>query len=221
VPGNGERSGTSTSHAEDVPSARPSLSARNLAGHPVPLVSRRARVFASLRTVLAPARERLGRLVPGRDAAGAAQPSARLSAGYRALQPAMTREAREVLAAAAALASSPVAERGDAAMSDARPVTPVVEPTQTAGLPADSPVAETGPASEAARPRASWAVPPPAPAKLSAAPAQVPLDEPAVPPSRRQPGKTAPDFLLRAPNSVTRVADDFFDGLIRRDEGDR
>jgi hypothetical protein len=38
---------------------------------------------------------------------------------------------------------------------------------------------------------------------------------------RRQPGDTAPDFLLRTPTSVDPIADDFFDGLIRRVEGDR
>lgn len=38
----------------------------------------------------------------------------------------------------------------------------------------------------------------------------------------RQPaGDTAPDFLLRTPSGVLPVADDFFDGLIRRVEGDR
>jgi hypothetical protein len=38
---------------------------------------------------------------------------------------------------------------------------------------------------------------------------------------RRQAGDTAPDFLLRTPSSVTPVADDFFDGLIRQVESDR
>lgn len=221
VPGNGGRTGPSTSHAEDLPSAGPSRSGPNLAGHPVPLVSRRARVLVSLRTPLAPALERLGRLVPGTDAVGAAQPSARMSAGHRALQSAMTREVAEVLAAAAALASSPVAERGDAAMSDARPVKPVVEPTQTRGLAADSPVTETGPEAEAARPRGAWATPPSQPAEQSAAPVGEAPEESPAPPRRRQPGDTAPGFLLRTPTSVTRVADDFFDGLIRRVEGDR
>jgi hypothetical protein len=37
----------------------------------------------------------------------------------------------------------------------------------------------------------------------------------------REPGDTAPDFLLRPPASVTPVADDFFNGLIRRVERDR
>jgi hypothetical protein len=41
------------------------------------------------------------------------------------------------------------------------------------------------------------------------------------PPRRRQPGETAPDFLLRTPTNVAPVADDFFDGIIRRVEGDR
>ena len=37
----------------------------------------------------------------------------------------------------------------------------------------------------------------------------------------KQAGSSAPDHLLRTPTGVTRVADDFFDGLIRRVEGDR
>ncbi len=40
-------------------------------------------------------------------------------------------------------------------------------------------------------------------------------------PLRRSPGDTAPDFLLRAPTSVTPMADDFFDGLIRQVDGER
>lgn len=40
-------------------------------------------------------------------------------------------------------------------------------------------------------------------------------------PRRRQPGQTAPEELLRVPPSVGVAADDFFDGLVRRVEGDR
>jgi hypothetical protein len=39
--------------------------------------------------------------------------------------------------------------------------------------------------------------------------------------NRRQADSSAPDYLLRTPTSVAPVADDFFDGLIRRVEGDR
>lgn len=43
------------------------------------------------------------------------------------------------------------------------------------------------------------------------------------PPSkrRRQPGDTAPEFLLQAPTGITPVVDDFFDGVTRHVEGDR
>lgn len=56
-------------------------------------------------------------------------------------------------------------------------------------------------------------------------PAPEPAPEPASvePPElqhRTEAGATAPDHLLRAPTSVASVADDFFDGLIRRVEGD-
>jgi hypothetical protein len=37
----------------------------------------------------------------------------------------------------------------------------------------------------------------------------------------RQAGDTAPDFLLRRSEGVAAVADDFFDSLVRRVEGDR
>jgi hypothetical protein len=40
-------------------------------------------------------------------------------------------------------------------------------------------------------------------------------------PYRRQPGETAPGYLLRTPSNVTPVADEFFDSLIRRVESDR
>jgi hypothetical protein len=39
--------------------------------------------------------------------------------------------------------------------------------------------------------------------------------------NQRQADSSAPDYLLRTPTSVAPVADDFFDGLIRRVEGDR
>lgn len=39
--------------------------------------------------------------------------------------------------------------------------------------------------------------------------------------NRRRAGSSTPDDLLRTPTSVAPVADDFFDGLIRRVEGDR
>jgi hypothetical protein len=62
-----------------------------------------------------------------------------------------------------------------------------------------------------------------APTAPAVAPAAGPEREPAVieGPARRQAGDTAPGFLLRTPTSVTPVADDFFDGLVRSVEGDR
>jgi len=39
--------------------------------------------------------------------------------------------------------------------------------------------------------------------------------------SRRRAGKSALDHLLLSPRSVDSAADDFFDGLVRRVEGDR
>ena len=40
-------------------------------------------------------------------------------------------------------------------------------------------------------------------------------------PHRRQAGETAPESLLRAPAGAASIADDFFDALVRRVEGDR
>ena len=77
----------------------------------------------------------------------------------------------------------------------------------------------------AARPGAFISAPP-APPAPPATPAIEPARQPAdvEPPARGhggQAGETAPDFLLRTPKSVIPIADDFFDGLIRRIEGDR
>lgn len=56
--------------------------------------------------------------------------------------------------------------------------------------------------------------------KLGAARPVAFVSAPPAPPAP-QAGETAPDFLLRTPKSVIPIADDFFDGLIRRVEGDR
>ncbi len=48
-----------------------------------------------------------------------------------------------------------------------------------------------------------------------------PEEGPAAHPQSRQPGNTAPDFLLETPTSATLASDDFFDGLVRRVESDR
>jgi hypothetical protein len=53
-------------------------------------------------------------------------------------------------------------------------------------------------------------------------PAGTPSEPTVAAPYRRQPGDTtAPGSLLRTPSNVTLVADEFFDSLIRRAEGDR
>lgn len=149
---------------------------------------------------LAAARGLLARLVPGRGARTGARQAAESDAVARnAYQSALK------LATGAPLAPAPPTARSVGAPTSATPTAP-------------APVAT--PAAVPARVSA-WATPPIQPAEQSAAPVGEAPEESPAPPRRRQPGKTAPDFLLRAPTSVTRVADDFFDGLIRRDEGDR
>ena len=67
----------------------------------------------------------------------------------------------------------------------------------------------------------AWATPSiPPPERLATLAGQSPEDAIAAP-HWRQPGETAPDSLMQTSSNVTLVADDFFDGLIRRVEGDR
>ena len=125
-------------------------------------------------------------------------------------------ETRRPLASARGLLARLVPGRG--ARTGAR------EGVEFEGVEFDAAAPEPAAASErpegAARVSA-WATPPSQPAEQSAAPVGDAPEESPAPPRRRKPGDTAPDFLLRTPTSVTRVADDFFDGLIRRVEGDR
>jgi hypothetical protein len=66
--------------------------------------------------------------------------------------------------------------------------------------------------------RSAWATPPGPETEETVRP-----PEAGSPAARRRPlpGETAPDSLLEAPASVSLAADDFFDRLIRRVEGDR
>ena len=156
------------------------------------------------RRPLAAARGVLARLVPGRGARTAASQAAEFDAAARnAYQSALKLET------AAPLAPAQPAARSAGAPTSAPPTAPVTTP---------APVAT--PASIPARVSA-WATPPIQPAEQSAAPVGGAPEESPAPSRRRQPGDTAPDFPLRTPTSVTRVADDFFDGIIRRVEGDR
>jgi hypothetical protein len=78
------------------------------------------------------------------------------------------------------------------------------------------------PTSRAGRPGASGpAQTEPAAATPTAEPAREPVtaERPARR-SRRPAGETAPDHLLAPPKRVSSAADDFFDGLVRRVEGD-
>jgi len=112
----------------------------------------------------------------------------------------------------------------------ARATEPVSLPPTPATTPTSAPASEprtpdtasaTAPAPATAGCASAWATPPRLAAEQSVVPGGVPPEESLPPPRRRQPGDTAPDFLLRTPTSVTPVADDFFDDLIRRVEGDR
>ena len=89
-------------------------------------------------------------------------------------------------------------------------------PTGATAAPAPAPVAQAS--AWASRKPAPAEPPPSQPAEPSAAP---PEPKPSRRRRRRQAGETAPDHLLDAPGSVHPAADDFFDGLVRRIEGDR
>jgi hypothetical protein len=119
--------------------------------------------------------------------------------------------------------------RGGSSLDALRPVAPPPTTLPPASPLADRPLTSvaretTGPKRRPGARRAVEAVSP-ATAPIAASEA-VPAEEPAVsqPPTqrnRRKAGETAPDHLLRTPTGGTPVVDDFFDGLIRRVEGDR
>ena len=194
------------------------------------------------RTSLAVARGRLARLVPGRNARTETSQAVEFDAAARkAYKSALN------LGTGVRLAPAPPAARPAGAPTTARPTAPAATPpakpeaapapaalvppptapsaTPTAAAaswPTSAGAASGNGAEPAAAPSTSaWAAPPRPSAEQSAAPVGATPRESPASPRRRQPGETAPDFLLRTPTSVTPVADDFFNGLIRRIEGDR
>ena len=169
---------------------------------------------AEPRRPLAAARGVLARLVPGRGARTAASQAAEFDAAARnAYQSALKLET------AAPLAPAQPAAHSAGAPTSAPPAAPAPVAIPTSAPPA-APAPVATPAAVPAR-ASAWATPPIQPAEQSAAPVGGAPEESPAPSRRRQPGDTAPDFPLRTPTSVTRVADDFFDGIIRRVEGDR
>jgi len=251
VPGNGGRTRPSVAEPTPAPAAPdigrprypmplvgpPERAPEHAPGHEEP-----RRPFAGARGALA-------RLVPGRGARTTASQAAEFDAAARkAYQSALTLETGAPLAPAPPAARSAGAPTSaPLTVPLGTPATPTTAPASgpttpdaaSAAAPLGTPATQTtapasGPttpdAASAAAPvatpataaRASaWATPPRMPAEQSAPPGgEAPVVSPA-PPSRRKPGETAPDFLLRTPTSVAPVADDFFDGLTRRVEGDR
>ena len=190
---------------------------------------------AEPRRPLAAARGLLARLVPRRVARSRARQADKFDAAAReALQSALKLEAAARLAPAppaARSAAAPTASPPAAAKAAGRATEPVSLPsgpntTPTTARASRPTTPDMAPAAASAEPEATvrasaWATPPSQPAEQSAAPVRGAPEESPAPPHRRQPGDTAPDFLLRTPTSVTRVADDFFNGLIRQVEGDR
>jgi hypothetical protein len=229
VPGSGKRTGPSLS--EPIPAPAPTI------GRPRPLV----RVVrppehsdAGPRRPLAAARGLFARLVPGQVARSRARQADKFDAAAReALQSALKLEAAAPLAPAPPVARSAAAPTASLPAA-AKAAAPATEPVSLPSAPATTPTTarasrpttpDTAPAAApepAAAARASaWATPPSQPEKRSAAPRGERAEEPPGPPRRRKPGETAPGFLLRTPTSIAPVADDFFDDLIRRVEGDR
>lgn len=113
----------------------------------------------------------------------------------------------------------------------------VRDPIAPDARPADSWAPTSAPVAESLTPAAGAAgVALPLPNDLSSTGPVTPTSAPAQAPTeltrhaatdhsqhhlRQLAGETAPDFLLRTPSGVSPIADDFFDGLIRRVEGDR
>lgn len=156
-----------------------------------------ARLAALVRWPRAPGIERPDGLTPG--AAPGVYPAE--AAAWEAI-------VRESFRAGVRLEAPTAPEAGRTAGSSTSP--------SAAGPPISSVFARRAPA--AARRVASVSAP--------TAPAAEPAREPAADGQPelghlQQAGDTAPEFLLRTPTRVTPVADDFFDGLIRRVEGDR
>jgi Beta-lactamase superfamily domain len=219
VPGNRGRTEPSPSEASAAPAAPDIFRPRD----PAPLVGAPEHADAQARRSLAAARGRLARLVPGRSARTGARQAAEFDAAARkAYQSALKLEIGAPLAPAlpaARSAGAPTTEPPTALASE--PTAP--DAASATGLePAAAPATAAEPA--AAARTSAWATPPRLPAEQSAAVGGEPPAAPPAPstlPRRRQPGETAPDFLLRTPTNVAPVADDFFDGLIRRVEGDR
>jgi hypothetical protein len=177
---------------------------------PVPLVGAPVHADAEPRGWLAAVRALLARLVPGRGARAGATQAAELDAAARTA---------DQSAPVATPAAVPAPATGPFSLPATRAATPTPAPAWELTTPDWASAAAPEPA---AAPRTSaWATPPRLPAEQSAAQGRKPPEESPAPPPRRQPGDTAPDFLSRTPTNVTLVADDFFDGLIRRIEGDR
>jgi hypothetical protein len=206
----------------------------------VPLIGTPAHAEAEPGRSLAVAWGRLARLVPGRGLRTRARQDAEFEAAAREAYRSALR-----LESGAPLVPAPPAPRSAAAPtpepSPAPVATPATVPAPQGGLvakPATRPTtpttasasAPTTPgaasataldAAAAASSASAWATPPRHPAEQSATPDRVPEAVSPAPPRRRQPGDTAPDFLLRAPTSVSPKADDFFDGLVQQVERDR
>jgi hypothetical protein len=106
---------------------------------------------------------------------------------------------------------------------DPQPTTMPRWPRHRTGEIVDAPMDESAQSMPGPARSGGPAAAPAAPAAVTGSePARAPADsEPQARRPNRQAGETAPDFLLRTPTSVAPIVDDFFDGLIRRVEGDR
>lgn len=105
----------------------------------------------------------------------------------------------------------PDARRDDAWSPGSAPAVEPLTPAAGATLPARNELSSAGPVAPTSAPIAG-------PTALTRGPAASDHPERR---HRQLAGETAPDFLLRTPSGVSPIADDFFDGLIRRVEGDR
>lgn len=231
VPGNGGR----TEPSPIEPTVVPAAPATGRPRHSVLILPTPEHAEEKPGRPLAAARGLLARLVPR----PVAQSRARQAAEFDAVAREALRSALKLEAAAPrhpAPTARPTAAPTTSLPASVQAVAPAIGPlsppitpgTTAATAPSSGRTAPAAPEPAADAPESSagvhtstWTTPPGTRRARSAAPRVEPPEEPPGPPRRRQPGETAPDFLLRPPTNVAPVADEFFDGLVERIEGHR
>ena len=169
----------------------------------------------------------LTRLVPGRNPETRARQDSEFEAAARqAYQSASEFKAGAPMAEPSPALPAPQTGVPTRALEAAmRPTAPITAPTTIATpaptAPSVAPDSDADAVAAATARTSAWVAPPHRNAEQAVSSLGAPEEGSAAPRRRRQPGDTAPEFLLQTPTSVTHAADDFFDGITRRIERDR